>query len=550
MGEWRHPYFAEWSTILENGWDFTHPIYGEPVIPSMYEYEWDPIDIPILQNGKAHDDCSSPVDIPPANVQSPSIYTCSPSKGNGIAKGKRGSAPDLRIEERHGATSLNGTRKDHNDSATRELACEIDTTALRGDHISGASTRRQNTRGSLQCAIHGAIFCATRSAICAGHELAGNVACIRSAVNEFAMFVEDIMPRVRDCPIGCAIHCTIHNGNMTIHTKTAYATHVGTKELWILFLAWMIISRFCPVRFKRSAKNCKKGRKEGTKESTREIRKIQRRRAIQHRIRRWNKTRKVKYDDKDRMKYRHKARASLRWIRRICKTEAREMNIKECKNRGKNTRKTNTRRKGVAGGKKRARAVDPSDVEAELIRDIGAPQYTWGDGSCWLWAVAGALHKLEGKESPTENDILLEKEWRAAIQDTVKTHGIPMTDNEFRGLGEGVQYTNGELMRGGTWGGGTEHQALAIYLKVNIIIWDRRYIGKVGAQHRQLYVCTPQARHYEYFGEEAIEEEIMDADDPEAKGIETRGRREEKEDSKIKTTTGETSRCHQTGEGK
>eukprot|EP00965_Chrysotila_dentata_P104887 3464500-Pleurochrysis_carterae.AAC.1 len=144
------------------------------------------------------------------------------------------------------------------------------------------------------------------------------------------------------------------------------------------------------------------------------------------------------------------------------------------------------------GGVRRARAVDASDVEAELIRDIGTPQYTWGDGSCWLWAVAGALHKLEGKERPTENDIRLEKEWRAAIQDIVKTHGIPMTEDEFRDLGEGVQYTNGRLTRGGTWGGGTEHQALAMYLKVNIIIWDRRYIGKVDAQHRQLYVCTPQ----------------------------------------------------------
>eukprot|EP00965_Chrysotila_dentata_P094346 3118977-Pleurochrysis_carterae.AAC.1 len=28
------------------------------------------------------------------------------------------------------------------------------------------------------------------------------------------------------------------------------------------------------------------------------------------------------------------------------------------------------------------------------------------------------------------------------------------------------------------------------------MIWDRRYIGRVGAQHKQLYVCTPQGQTY------------------------------------------------------
>eukprot|EP00965_Chrysotila_dentata_P102981 3399228-Pleurochrysis_carterae.AAC.1 len=89
--------------------------------------------------------------------------------------------------------------------------------------------------------------------------------------------------------------------------------------------------------------------------------------------------------------------------------------------------------------------VEASDVEDELMRDIGVPQYTWGDGSCWLWAVAGALQKLEGKKVPTEKDIRLEKEWRAAIQDVITTHGIPITDEDLQGLGEGVQYTHGRL---------------------------------------------------------------------------------------------------------
>eukprot|EP00965_Chrysotila_dentata_P132715 4388320-Pleurochrysis_carterae.AAC.1 len=43
---------------------------------------------------------------------------------------------------------------------------------------------------------------------------------------------------------------------------------------------------------------------------------------------------------------------------------------------------------------------------------------------------------------------------------------------------------------------------------------------------------------------------MMEKDDLEAKGTERRGRREEKEDIKIKATTGETSRRPQTGEGK
>eukprot|EP00965_Chrysotila_dentata_P000241 7365-Pleurochrysis_carterae.AAC.1 len=237
------------------------------------------------------------------------------------------------------------------------------------------------------------------------------------------------------------------------------------------------------------------------------------------------------------------------------------------------------RRKGGAGGRGRARAVHASNVEEELMRGIGVPQNTWGDGSCWLWAVAGALHKLEGDESPTDNDMRLEKEWRAAIQDTVKAHGLPMTDDDFRGLGEGVQYTHGRLTRGGTWGGGTEHQALAMILNVNIIIWDRRYIGRVGTQHRQLYVCTPQgdtflkniahtlewleqsesatihvlydetAKHYKYFGKDNMEQETMDTHGPQAQGTETGKRKEEKEEGKMKEIKIQASRYTQVGEG-
>eukprot|EP00965_Chrysotila_dentata_P110452 3649413-Pleurochrysis_carterae.AAC.1 len=148
-------------------------------------------------------------------------------------------------------------------------------------------------------------------------------------------------------------------------------------------------------------------------------------------------------------------------------------------------------RRGGAGGRGCARTVNASDIEEEILKDIGVPQQTWGDGSCWLWAVAGAMNKLEGSESPTENDIQLEKEWRTAIQNIVWTRGIPMSEEDFQGLREGVQYAQGRLMKGGTWGGGTEHQALAILLGVNIVIWDRRHIGRVGTQYKQVYLCTP-----------------------------------------------------------
>eukprot|EP00965_Chrysotila_dentata_P169136 5584891-Pleurochrysis_carterae.AAC.1 len=313
----------------------------------------------------------------------------------------------------------------------------------------------------------------------------------------------------------------------------------------------------------------------GEKVSSRTARKIPQRRIIQQRIRRWNKTRKVK--DKDRKKYRHKVRSSLQWMRG--KTEAMEANIREGGNRTKKMRKENVKRKGGAGGKGRARMVETSNVEEELMRDIGVPQYTWGDGSCWLWAVAGALQKLERKGIPTEKDRQLEREWRAAIQDVVKTHGIPITDEDLQGMGEGVQYTHGRLTRGGTWGGGTEHQALAILLKVNIVIWDRRYIGRVGEHHRQLYVCTPHgstylrnvgqtlelirqsefesihvlydavAKHYEYFANNDAGEGIADGPGSEVQTSETGKRKDVREGEHAGVIMTETPRNKTAGDG-
>eukprot|EP00965_Chrysotila_dentata_P157835 5214327-Pleurochrysis_carterae.AAC.1 len=82
--------------------------------------------------------------------------------------------------------------------------------------------------------------------------------------------------------------------------------------------------------------------------------------------------------------------------------------------------------------------------------------------------------------------------WRRDIRATVLEHGLPMKEEEISKLGEGVQYEQGRLTKGGTWGGGTEHQAMALMLKINIVIWDGRCIGRVSANYKQIYVCTPR----------------------------------------------------------
>eukprot|EP00965_Chrysotila_dentata_P066225 2191715-Pleurochrysis_carterae.AAC.1 len=218
------------------------------------------------------------------------------------------------------------------------------------------------------------------------------------------------------------------------------------------------------------------------------------------------------------MKYRQKIRASKRWIRKRVITEAKEANIREGRKRGRQKREKDERRRGGAGGGGRARALNASSIEEEHMRDIGAPQYTWWDGSCWLWAVAGALHKLEGKEGPTEKDIQLEKDWRAEIQDTVRAHGIPMAEDELRGLSEGVQYTQGRLTRGGTWGGGTEHQALAMIFIRSILysgIEGKIFLKSVAHTSEMLrqskfesihLLYDDEAKHSEFFGRDKTEE--------------------------------------------
>eukprot|EP00965_Chrysotila_dentata_P225768 6194971-Pleurochrysis_carterae.AAC.4 len=186
------------------------------------------------------------------------------------------------------------------------------------------------------------------------------------------------------------------------------------------------------------------------------------------RMRKWTRARNLKYEGKVERKFRHKVRASKCWLERQENKEETEANRRKQHRRKKRDQEgINTTRKGGAGKGSTAKRVKPSSREEEILPEIGIPQYTWGDGSCWLWAVAGAMGKLEGRNGPTENDIQLERTWRKEILDTVSANGLPMTEDE------------GKLIRGGTWGGGTEHQALAMILRTNIVIWDRKYIGRV-----------------------------------------------------------------------
>eukprot|EP00965_Chrysotila_dentata_P254147 6211777-Pleurochrysis_carterae.AAC.10 len=215
---------------------------------------------------------------------------------------------------------------------------------------------------------------------------------------------------------------------------------------------------------------------------TRRRRKLrQQRRQTQTRIRNWQTTRKLKYDGKNRRKYRNKEAEEA--INRESGGDVQG----EPRREEENARGGRVEPPGEAGICQQHRGGS-NEGHRSPSGHVGGWELL---AYCWLWAVAGALGILEGKEGPTDKDIRLEREWRGVIRDTVRERGIPMTEDDINGLNEGVQYEQGRLIRGGTWGGGTEHQALAIILNINIVIWDRRHIGKVGAQHKQTCICSP-----------------------------------------------------------
>eukprot|EP00965_Chrysotila_dentata_P148896 4917361-Pleurochrysis_carterae.AAC.1 len=362
------------------------------------------------------------------------------------------------------------------------------TTAGRPDEMNDA-------RGPIHCAIQNAIQIGKNKR----HNAPGKHATPNKHATMNATF----------CPILNSIQCAIYVETAAACRKEDRETHAKTNKAWTprysvkkwtSIVTWMLLN-CCYIGWIKKCgtssnfakeKATKKMQSKADERKTRRRRKLKlQRRQTQTRIRNWQTTRKLTYDGKNRRKYRNKVRASKRWLQQKYKKEAEEAINRERRRRTGGTEDGGGARKGGAGRKPLARPVYASSIEEGVLKSIGVPQNTWGDGSCWLWAVAGALGMLEGMEGPTDKDIRLEREWRGAIRDTVRERGIPMTEDDINGLNDGVQYEQGRLIRGGSWGGGTEHQALAIILNINIVIWDRRHIGRVGAQHKQIYICSP-----------------------------------------------------------
>eukprot|EP00965_Chrysotila_dentata_P133190 4404570-Pleurochrysis_carterae.AAC.1 len=250
------------------------------------------------------------------------------------------------------------------------------------------------------------------------------------------------------CEISCGIDSALQddnkrNASQDKDRRPRIMGNVGDNVMLLLAVFFgMCIGRNYLVRFTRMVMEdtCNpQGEREHRKynRTSRDRKKLLQRRSTHRRIRKWRTACRKKYDGKDRTKYRHKVRASKRWLRTRSLKEAWKANIREHKKHVRRPRDKDMKRRGGAGGRRAAKMVNASDIEKEILNDVGVPQQTWGDGSCWIWAVAGALNKIEGREYPTEKDLQLEKEWRNAIQDIVHTHGIPMSEEDLQGLREG-----------------------------------------------------------------------------------------------------------------
>eukprot|EP00965_Chrysotila_dentata_P041833 1388011-Pleurochrysis_carterae.AAC.1 len=197
-----------------------------------------------------------------------------------------------------------------------------------------------------------------------------------------------------DLPCGCEMECatcTLCRQGTTRQGKHMERTNgVKRRTLLPLMYVFAYVCGMCAAWLNRKKlSKCGEGEytenKRGTKMNTKANKKIRQRRLIQQRIRRWTKACKREYDGKDRMKYRHKVRASKRWQQRKGTTEAKtannmerrkrteEANNKKGRNRAKKMKKANLKRKGGAGGRGRAKKVEASNVEEELMKDIGVP---------------------------------------------------------------------------------------------------------------------------------------------------------------------------------
>eukprot|EP00965_Chrysotila_dentata_P002722 88561-Pleurochrysis_carterae.AAC.1 len=141
-------------------------------------------------------------------------------------------------------------------------------------------------------------------------------------------------------------------------TKRQTAEPCASVCIWVCGIGiWTCIGGTCIALLTRDKKGLTRpvseergsNKNEGETKTEARVRKANRqRRLIQQRIRRWNKTRKSKYGGKERKKYRHKVRASKRWLwgRSRNDTEAKEANNREHRKCRRKTGGRDMRRKG------------------------------------------------------------------------------------------------------------------------------------------------------------------------------------------------------------
>eukprot|EP00965_Chrysotila_dentata_P217883 6190276-Pleurochrysis_carterae.AAC.1 len=267
----------------------------------------------------------------------------------------------------------------------------------------GEESRRHETHGTVGPQEIGRMQSETRprSVRRAGHKPHADSG-INCAIQDkqCAIGIDDaIMLARRKADHACRTECVIQTFGQecTASSREHLQGTMGTKgsaTMWIVHtlicmywigLTWLKHGKKQSTSSEDVEKEHAKKRRE-TKAKNKARERIRRRRLIQQRIREWNKARKGRYDGKDRMKYRQKVRASKRWLRRANSTEAKEVNNRGVGKCGRKKREKDMKRRGGSGGRGGARAVNASEIEEGLMKDIGVPRHTWGDGSCWLWA--------------------------------------------------------------------------------------------------------------------------------------------------------------------
>eukprot|EP00965_Chrysotila_dentata_P180329 5953704-Pleurochrysis_carterae.AAC.1 len=197
-------------------------------------------------------------------------------------------------------------------------------------------------------------------------------------------------------PMQCSITCVISNaiGEACWFLKIKFL--LEDKVIVVLqSVSWLavmlLIARSTTKRRVHWGKKEEKVNRRGTRGERQTRRLIEQRRQVLKRIKAWCLARKLVYDGSIERKYRNKVRASKRWSKQKSSREAVVANKREYNRRNRGGHGGLGERKGGAGKQETAAPIVTIGCEDELMKDIGEPQYTWGDGSCWLWAVAGAM---------------------------------------------------------------------------------------------------------------------------------------------------------------